>query len=377
MRPVPLLDLKAQHDTIREEIARAIADVVDSQSFVLGEVVRRFEEEAERYLGATHAVGCASGTDALILTLAALGIGPGDEVLTTPFSFFSTASCAYKVGARPRFVDIDETLNLDPSRIAGQATPRTRAILPVHLFGQCADMDPIRDAARRLGVAVVEDAAQAFGATYRQGDDRVPAGRLGTLGCYSFFPTKNLGAYGDGGMVVTEDASLAERLRSLRVHGESRRYHHRYVGWNSRLDALQAAVLRVKLPRLSSWCEARRSNALRYDRLFEEAGLARGGRVRLPLRAPRSDHIFNQYTIRVENRSALVAHLTREGIGHAIYYPVPLHLQECFGDLGYREGDFPVAERASREVLSLPVYAELAREDQDRVVETIARFYRP
>ncbi len=376
MRPVPLLDLKAQHDTIREEIADAIALVVDSQSFVLGPVVRRFEEEAARYLGASHAVGCASGTDALILSLAALGIGPGDEVLTTPFSFFATASCAYKVGARPRFVDIDETLNLDPSRIEAAATRRTRAILPVHLFGQCADMDSIQDVARRLRVDVVEDAAQAFGTTYLRNEDRVHAGLLGTLGCYSFFPTKNLGAYGDGGMVVTENPFLAEKLRSLRIHGETERYHHQIVGWNSRLDALQAAVLRVKLPRLSRWCEARQANAARYDRLFEDAGLARDGRVALPVRTPRSDHIFNQYTIRVENRPALVAHLAREGIGHAIYYPVPLHLQECFRDLDYREGDFPAAERASREVLSLPVYAELRRDDQDRVVETIARFYR-
>ena len=376
MRSVPLLDLKAQHAAIREEIAAALAAVVDSQSFILGQVVARFEEEAARYLGGGHAVGCASGTDALILSLAALGIGPGDEVLTTPFSFFATASCAYKVGARPRFVDIDETWNMDPGRLEAAATPRTRAILPVHLFGQCADMDPILEVARRLRVSVVEDAAQAFGATYLRGDARIPAGRMGTLGCYSFFPTKNLGAYGDGGMIVSDDPALAEKLRHLRVHGESARYHHSSVGWNSRLDALQAAVLRVKLPRLASWCEARRANAARYDRLFEEAGLVRSGRVHLPLRSPRSEHIFNQYTLRVENRAGLLEHLSREGIGHAVYYPVPLHLQECFRDLGYREGDFPAAERASREVVSLPVYAELPVDDQQHVVETIERFYR-
>lgn len=376
---IPLLDLKAQFRSLRREIERAVQGVLESQSFILGPVVERFEDEAARYLGVPHAIGCASGTDALILSLAALGVGPGDEVLTTPFSFFSTASCAYKVGARPVFSDIDPaTFNLDPGRMPAVVSPRTRAILPVHLFGQCAEMDPIVEIAEHRGLPVVEDAAQALGATYesaRRGGGRAQAGCLGILGCYSFFPTKNLGCLGDGGLIATSDGPLAERLRCLRVHGETDKYHHRYVGWNSRLDAMQAAVLSVKLQHLDAWSGARRANAARYDHLLEDSGLLGTGRLRVPGRSTRSTHIFNQYTLRVTDRDALRQHLRERRVGHAVYYPVPLHLQECFRELGYREGDFPEAERASREVISLPIYPELDPAQQQQVVDAIVEFY--
>jgi len=325
-----------------------------------------------RRVGSAHAVGCASGTDALILSLAALGVGPGDEVLTSPFSFFSSASCAYKVGARPSFADIDpSTVNLDPEKAEAAVGPRTRALLPVHLFGQCADMDAFRQIASRRGLPIVEDAAQALGATYRT----EAAGAMGAAGCYSFFPSKNLGGFGDGGMVVTSDADLAERLRLLRVHGGQQMYHHGWVGWNSRLDALQAAVLRVKLPHLDGWSKGRAENAARYDAWFEESGLVQSGRITLPRRAPDRGHIYNQYTLRVERRDELREHLKGAGIGHSVYYPVPLHLQECFRELGYAEGDFPEAEKACREVVSLPVYPELTREQQERVVAAVVGFY--
>ena len=377
MRPVPLLDLKAQFAPLREEIERAVLEVLADQQFILGERVERLEQEIAAYAGAAQAVACASGTDALILSLAALGVGPGDEVLTSPFSFFASASCAYKVGARPRFADIDpHSFHLDPQRASDALTPRTKALIPVHLFGQCAELEPLLELARTRGIPLVEDAAQALGATYRDRDGRPRhAGTFGATGCYSFFPSKNLGACGDGGLIVTADAELAERLRLLRVHGGRQMYHHRYVGWNSRLDALQAAVLRVKLPHLDRWSERRAANAARYDRWFEESGLVAAGRVQLPFRAPRSTHIFNQYTLRVERRDALRAHLAERGIGHAVYYPVALHLQECFAELGYRRGDFPVAERACEEVLALPVYPELGRDEQQRVVQALFDFY--
>lgn len=377
MEPIPLLDLKAQYASLRGEISRAIGDVVESQSFILGSVVDDFEREAARRVDAAHAVGCASGTDALILSLAALGVGRGDEVVTTPFSFFATASCAYKVGARPVFVDIDaSSFNLDPQKLRDAVSPRTKAILPVHLFGLCADMDSILESAHERGIPVVEDAAQAFGATFTSRSfGTIHAGCMGALGCYSFFPSKNLGAFGDGGLVVTQDADLAARVRALRVHGETERYHHRWVGWNSRLDALQAAVLRVKLAHLSAWCDARRANADRYDDLFRQSGVVAAGRVRLPQRSPSGEHIFNQYTIRADARDALAARLRERGIGHAIYYPVPLHLQECFKELGGKAGDFPAAEQAAREVLSLPVYPELPTGSLARVVDEIRAFY--
>jgi dTDP-4-amino-4,6-dideoxygalactose transaminase len=306
-------------------------------------------------------------------------VGPGDEVLTSPFSFFASASCAYKVGARPVFADIEpDGFNLDPEQAERALTPRTRAVLPVHLFGQCADMDALGELCARRGLALVEDAAQALGATYRSPGSSADrhAGTLGQLGCYSFFPTKNLGGFGDGGMIVTADGELAERLRLLRVHGGRQMYHHRYVGWNSRLDALQAAVLRVKLPLLAGWCQARAERAARYDRAFRESGLVDSGKVRLPGRSPAASHIFNQYTLRVVERDRLGEHLRRAGIGYGIYYPVPLHLQECFRELGYVAGDFPQAERACGEVISLPVYPELDERQQARVVEAVMSFYR-
>jgi dTDP-4-amino-4,6-dideoxygalactose transaminase len=375
---IPLLDLKAQFAPLRDEIAAAVEEVVSSQGFILGPTVEAFERELADYTGAKHAVGCASGTDALILSLAACGVGDGDDVLTTPFSFFSTASCAYKVGARPRFVDIDAaTFNIDPQRIEDAVTPRTRALIPVHLFGQCADLDAIVAIACRHDLPVIEDAAQALGASYRS--DRCGtrhAGTIGQTGCYSFFPSKNLGGFGDGGAVVTDDEDVAHRLRLLRVHGGRQMYHHEFVGWNSRLDALQAAVLRVKLPHLDAWCRGRAVNAQRYDDLFRASGLVDTGRVTLPHRDPKAVHIFNQYTVRVPDRDGLREHLQREGIGHSVYYPVPLHLQECFAELGYREGDFPVAEQACREVLALPVYAEMTPAMQERVVEAIASYDR-
>jgi dTDP-4-amino-4,6-dideoxygalactose transaminase len=379
MEPVPLLDLKAQYATLREEIEPAIAEVVESQAFVLGPRVERLERAVAHYVGSTDAIGCASGTDALILSLGALDVGPGDEVVTTPFSFFSTASCAYRVGARPRFADIDpETFNLDPASVESVLGPRTRVLLPVHLFGQCAPMDALMQIADERGLVVVEDAAQALGASYRsaaRGATR-HAGAIGRLGCYSFFPTKNLGAFGDGGMIVTSDADLAERLRRLRVHGGRQMYEHQDVGWNSRLDALQAAVLRVKLPQLDGWSVGRARNAQHYDRMLTQSGLVESGHVKLPLHAESRDHIFNQFTLRVERRDELKSHLDECGIGNSVYYPVALHLQECFRDLGYGEGDFPHAEQACREVISLPVYPELTEDQRETVVGRIVDFYR-
>jgi dTDP-4-amino-4,6-dideoxygalactose transaminase len=372
-----LLDLKAQFAPLREEITAAVSSVIESQQFVLGPGVEAFEKELAAYTGAAHAIGCASGTDALILALAACDIGVGDEVLTTPFSFFSTASCAYKVGARPVFCDIEAgTFNIDPARVEQAWTERTRVLLPVHLFGQCADLDPLLELAARRGAVVVEDAAQALGARYLgSGDAPRHAGTVGRIGCYSFFPTKNLGGFGDGGALVCNDPELAERLRQLRVHGGQQMYHHRWVGWNSRLDALQAAVLSIKLAHLDAWSAGRAANAERYDRWFTEVGLVERGCLTLPARTSRSTHIFNQYTLRVKDRDRLRKHLGESEIGQSVYYPVPLHLQECFADLGYRRGQFPVAEQACSEVLSLPVYPELTQEQQRRVVEAIASYY--
>ena len=378
MTPVPLLDLKPQFETIRADVDRVLRRVVDSQLFILGAEVAEFEKEIATYVGVPHAIGCASGTDALVLSLHALGLGPGDEVITTPFTFFATASCIVRHGARPVFVDIDPaTFNIDPAKIEGAITPRTKAILPVHLFGQAADMDPILALATSRKLAVVEDACQAIGATYasKASGKTHGVGSLGATGAFSFFPSKNLGAFGDGGLVTTNDDALAAKLRMLRVHGERERYKHQAVGWNSRLDALQAAILRVKLPHLDAWSRGRIANAGRYDKMFEDAGLAGSEKVVLPHRAPWGGHIFNQYTIRVREREALGEHLKSRGIGWAIYYPIPLHLQECFASLGYAAGDLPQSERAAREVLSLPIYPELAPEQLERVVAEIASYY--
>jgi dTDP-4-amino-4,6-dideoxygalactose transaminase len=378
VKPVPLLDLKPQFASIREDVDAVVRRVVDAQTFILGSEVADFEKEIAAYVGAKHAIGCASGTDALVLSLAALSVRAGDEIVTTPFSFFASASCAALLGATPVFVDIEPgTFNVDVKRLEDAITPRTKAIVPVHLFGQCADMDAILDLGDRRGIPVVEDACQAIGATYaaaRRGG-RKGAGSMGTTGAFSFFPSKNLGAFGDGGLVTTNDDALAARLRMLRVHGERERYKHESIGWNSRLDALQAAVLRVKLPHLDSWSQKRVANADRYDRLFTEAGLVAKEGVTLPVRAQATGHIFNQYTIRAKRRDALCEHLKARGIGWGIYYPIPLHLQECFSHLGYESGDMPEAERASGEVVSLPIFPELEAGQLERVVGEIASFY--
>ena len=370
---VPLLDLGAQHETLREELRAAVERVMESQAFVLGRDVSALEEELAAYSRARHAVGCASGSDALLLALMALGVGPGDEVITTPYSFFATAGSVARLGAVPRFVDIDPlTYNLDPARLEEAFGPRTRAVIPVHLYGQCAEMDAVLEVARRHKVPVVEDAAQAVGAE----DAGRRAGSMGDVGCFSFYPTKNLGGAGDGGMLTTDDDELAARLRVLRVHGGETKYHHRVVGINSRLDTLQAAILRVKLPRLDGWSEARAANAARYRRLFADAGPLE--EITLPHVRDGVRHIYNQFVVRVAGgrRDALAGHLKGRNVGTEIYYPVPLHMQECFRDLGHREGDFPAAERAARETLALPVYPELSEAQQEYVVDCIGEFFR-
>jgi dTDP-4-amino-4,6-dideoxygalactose transaminase len=367
---VPLLDLKAQFAPLRGDVLAAIARVCDTQHFILGSEVEGLERELEAFLRIPHAVGVSSGTDALLAALMALGIGPGDEVVTTPFSFFATAGSIARVGARPVFVDIDRaTFNIDAGAVASAITSKTKAIMPVHLFGQCAEMAPIVELSERSGVPIVEDAAQAIGACYRGR----PAGGIGAIGCFSFFPTKNLGAFGDAGLVTTTDGTIARRLRAIRQHGGEVKYHHDVVGANFRLDALQAAILRVKLPHLDGWTAARRRNAQRYEALFATAGL--GGTVGLPARAAESTHIYNQFVIRVPERDRLRAHLQSSGIGTEVYYPVPLHLQPCFRELGYRTGSFPVAETAANEALALPIYGELTEAQQSWVVESIRNFY--
>jgi len=375
---VPLLDLKAQFAPLRGEIQAAIEDVLEAQSFILGPKVEALERAIAAYSGTEHAIGVSSGTDALLVALMALGIGPGDEVVTTPFSFFATAGVIARLGARPVFADIDPaTFNIDPAQVQGSITGKTKAIIPVHLFGQCADMDPILAAARKRGIPVVEDAAQSIGAEY--GGRR--AGSLATMGAFSFFPSKNLGCFGDGGMVTTHDAGLAEKIRALRHHGAKKAYDHRLVGGNFRLDALQAAVLSVKLRYLDRWSDARRENARYYDRRLQEEGLVENGHVRTPSAAyagsgDENFHVYNQYTLRVEGREALRAHLAASGVGCSIYYPIPLHLQACFVGLGHRAGSFPVSERAAEEALSIPVYPELTVEQREHVVETLVSFYR-
>jgi dTDP-4-amino-4,6-dideoxygalactose transaminase len=378
---VPLLDLPRQYAYIRGDIEKALRRVADSQQFILSEEVAAFEREAAAYLGPTFVVGCASGTDALWLALMAAGVGPGDEVITTPFSFFSTASAIVRVGARPVFVDVDPgTLNLDANaverRVISTRPARLRALLPVHLFGQCADMDAFGRIAAEQKLAVIEDAAQAFGASWRGRR----AGTLGIIAGFSFYPTKNLGAFGDAGCVVTSDAAIASRVRTLRNLGTTEPYIHDEIGANSRLDALQAAVLRVKLAYVDQWNGQRRERATEYDRLFVNAGLLAGGTlsptpVRLTQTSPQAHHVFHQYVIRANRRDELRNFLAGRRIGTQVYYPVPLHLQKCFPYLGYREGDLPESERASREVLALPMYPELTPDEQRYVVDSIAEFY--
>jgi dTDP-4-amino-4,6-dideoxygalactose transaminase len=370
---VPALDLKAQYRGIRDEIDRAIRSVVESQQFILGPEVAAFEAEAAEYCRAKFAVGCASGSDALLLPLLAWGIGPGDEVITSPYSFFATAGAVWRTGARPVFVDIEpDTFNLDPDRLEAAVSPRTRAILPVHLYGQAADMGPIREVADAYDLPVLEDAAQAIGAGYRGGS----AGTLGRCAAFSFYPSKNLGGFGDAGMVTTDDPDLARRVARLRVHGMEPKYHHHEVGFNSRLDALQAAVLRVKLRHLDAWTALRREAADCYRSLFAAYGL--DGAVRLPVERPGHFHVYNQFVIRVPEsaRDALRAHLAARRVGTEVYYPIPLHLQACFAPLGHRDGDFPRAEAAARQTLALPIYPELTEDAQRHVVGSIAEFLR-
>ena len=364
---VPLLDLRAQYASIRGDLEAAMASVVASQRFILGPEVEACEEAIADYTGGRHGIGVSSGTDALLVALMAEGIGPGDEVITTPYSFFATAGAIALVGATPVFADVGPaTLNIDPDGIAERVTPKTRAIIPVHLFGQMAEMEPIMGIARSHGLVVIEDAAQAIGAEH----DGRRAGSSGHYGCFSFFPSKNLGCFGDGGMVVTNDRVRADRVRALRVHGGTARYRHSVVGGNFRLDALQAAVIRTKLPHLDGWSEARRANAARYGRRLDELARERPSLLRLPATVT-DRHVFNQYVVRVADRDLVRRSLTDSGIGTAIYYPLPLHLQECFAGLGYARGDLPESERAAERALALPVYPELADNQIDHVADTL------
>ena len=376
---VPLLDLKAHHQPLRKELLAAMEQVLDKNNFILGNEVAELEEKIAAYSQTRFGVGVSSGTDALLAALMALDIKAGDEVITTPLSFFATVGAIVRLGARPVFVDIDPvTYNLDPSRLEAAVTPNTKAIIPVHLYGQCADMEPILRIATRHGLAVLEDAAQAIGSEYR---DKRRAGSMGIAGCLSFFPSKNLGGLGDGGMVVTNDETLAERLRILRVQGSKPKYYHRVVGGNFRLDTLQAAVLKVKLGYLDRWTVLRQQHAELYERLFRDAGLAEEKKVRLPKAVYKEAgvshyHIYNQFVIGVSNRDQLQAHLKTKGIGTEVYYPVPLHRQECLKHLGYQEGDFPVAEQACRELLALPVYPELNEDQQHYVVQSVKEWFK-
>jgi dTDP-4-amino-4,6-dideoxygalactose transaminase len=378
MMTIPLLDLNAQHQPIHAELMAAIERVLSSHAFILGPEVTKLEERIAAYSQARAGIGVSSGTDALLVALMALDIGPGHEVITSPYSFFATAGAIVRVGARPVFVDIDPaTYNIDPARIDRAISPNTKAIIPVHLYGQCADMVSILSIAQRHGLHIIEDAAQAIGADYADGRR---AGSIGTVGCFSFFPSKNLGAMGDGGMVVTNDLDLAERIRVLRVHGSKPKYYHRVIGGNFRLDSIQAAVLMVKLKYLDEWTRQRRENAERYRTLFKQTGLTDKPGVVLPeARYQRAgvkhDHIYNQFVIRVPRRDQLMVHLTQQGIGSEIYYPVPFHLQECFQSLGSKEGDFPESERAAKETLALPIYQGLTADQQAAVVRAIRGFY--
>jgi dTDP-4-amino-4,6-dideoxygalactose transaminase len=378
---VPLLDLTAQYARIKPEVMRAIEAVCDSQRFILGPTVEAFEQAVAARLGARHAIGMSSGTDALLAALMAAGVGAGDEVITPTYSFFATAGCVWRLGARPVLVDVEPaTLNVTAEAIAAAITPRTKAIIPVHLYGQMADMAPIMALAARHGLAVIEDACQAIDAAEATGK----AGAVGTMAAFSFFPSKNLGGFGDGGLATPNDDALAHQLRLLRGHGAATRYHHEIVGGNFRLDALQAAVLSAKLPYLDEWRRARQANAARYRRLFAElagpagvgivapiAGPTPDGQLSLPVERPGVVHVYNQFVIRVGQRDAVKAHLTEAGVGCEVYYPVPFHLQACFAALGHRRGAFPIAEAAAGDSLALPIYSELTEAQQQYVVEAV------
>jgi len=368
---VPLLDLQRQYRTIKNEIDAEMMRVVASQRFILGPDVEKLEKEIATYVSSRHAIGCASGTDAILLALKALELEPGDEIITPAFTFFATAGAIWNAGLKPVFIDIDpDTFNITAETVRPALTARTKAIVVVHLYGQMALMPELGELAGERGVTLIEDAAQSLGARQRiAGQDRM-SGAVGTIGCYSFFPSKNLGGFGDGGLMVTDDDALADRLRKLRVHGGLQMYHHEMVGTNSRLDALQAAVLSAKLPHLNQWAEARRVNAEFYHRAFANSVIAP------PRVLDVNYHVYNQYTVRAPDRDALKQHLDKSGIGNAIYYPVPLHLQECFASLGYQRGDLPISEQAAREAISIPVFPELTEAERTQVVESILGFYK-
>jgi dTDP-4-amino-4,6-dideoxygalactose transaminase len=356
----------------------ALEQTFRSQAFILGPEVAKLEERVAAYSQTRFGIGVSSGTDALLLALMAIGVGPGDEVITTPYSFFATAGAVARLGAKPVLVDIDpKTYNIDPSKIGKAITPKSKAMIPVHLYGQCADMAPIMELAQRHNLKVIEDAAQAIGAEYRDGRR---AGSMGTVGCLSFFPSKNLGCLGDGGMVVTNDTDLAERMKVLRVHGGKPKYYHKLIGGNFRLDTIQAAVLNVKLNYLDQWTQRRQENAKRYETLFQQSGVVQKSKLRLPDPVYRASgakhyHIYNQFVLRAEKRDDLMGYLKQKGIGTEIYYPVPFHLQECFRYLGHKEGDFPESERAAKETVAIPIYPELTETQQAEVVEAITSFY--
>ncbi len=363
---VPLIDIKRQYMPIREEVDRVTKQVLDHGQFILGPELNKFEAEVGEYCNVKYALGVASGTDALLLALRACGVGPGDEVITSAFSFFASAGVISRLGARPVFVDIDpETYNISPALIEKAITDKTKVILPIHLFGQCADMDAIVEIAAKYDLKVVEDAAQAIGSKYKERH----AGTLGDAGCFSFFPTKNLGCAGDGGMVVTNNEEIANLVKILRVHGGRSEYVHEIVGYNSRLDTLQAALLSAKLPYLKGWTEARRKNAARYDEELKDLPL------KTPVVRPNAYHIYNQYTLAVDERDKFMAWLKEKQIGHKVYYPVPFHQQECFGDLGYKTGDLAQSEKAAASVVSIPVFGEMTTAEQDEVIGAIKEFF--
>jgi dTDP-4-amino-4,6-dideoxygalactose transaminase len=367
---IPMLDLKAQYLSLKPELDAAVLRVIESTQFINGPDVEAMEQEVASYCRSNHCIGVSSGSDALLVCLMALDIGHGDEVITTPYTFFATAGAIVRMGARPVFVDIDPvTFNIDPKAIAAKVTPRTKAIMPVHLFGQCADMDPILDVARRHNLAVIEDAAQAIGSEYKGRR----AGSMGTVGCYSFFPSKNLGCFGDGGAVVCQDRALADKIRLLRGHGSHPKYFHKVVGGNFRLDSIHAAVLRVKLKHLDSWSQARQQGAAYYTTALVKYGLQ--GRLVESPRILQSRHIFNQYVVRCDDREGVREHLKKDKITTEVYYPQPMHLQECFANLGHKKGEFPESERAALTSLALPMYPELPNAMRDRVVRSMAAFY--